>query len=191
MNSTIEYVLEHLESVAKQIHGMPIPERTWNYILSRMDTLDMLQSLTQDSMAQHAAWLHLHVTLGQYPPLDGIGWQMLIQDIYSETGIHPSKLSGLDISVNTDRMNPKVSVRGTADTASGEGLSAEGVLVIMQMANEGLIEMDEAIKLAETSDVPIYNHEKQIEFMAQQMGIDPSELDGMEPPHSGEDVFIL
>ena len=53
------------------------------------------------------------------------------------------------------------------------------------------IDQDRAIELAKKSEVPIYDHEKQVELMAKQMGLDVSELDGIEPPYSGDDVFIL
>ena len=38
IDSTIEYALECLATVAKQVDDMRIPDRTWTYMLSRMDT---------------------------------------------------------------------------------------------------------------------------------------------------------
>ena len=84
IDSTIEYALEYLGTVAKQVDGMRIPDRTWTYMLSRMDTLDTLQSIVQDSMSQHAAWINQSLMMINEEPLDIVGWQMLIQDISSD-----------------------------------------------------------------------------------------------------------
>jgi len=191
IDSTIEYALEYLGTVAKQVDGMRIPDRTWTYMLSRMDTLDTLQSIVQDSMSQHAAWINQSLMMINEEPLDIVGWQMLIQDISSETGVHPSILAGLEIAVNADRAKPLVTIKGPMSMAYGDGISTEAVMVVMQMAKQGMIDQDKAIELAKKSEVPIYDHEKQVELMAKQMGLDVSELDGIEPPYSGDDVFML
>ena len=56
--------------------------------------MDTLQSIVQDSMSQHAAWINQSLMMVNEDPLDIVGWQMLIQDISSETGSTPQHPSG-------------------------------------------------------------------------------------------------
>lgn len=190
MKSKVSDTLEEIATT--KVNGMKIPECVNDYMRIRMRAKERVLIEAQDTAHMHGAWVFDHAMLeNACESMDELGWIILYEEITKiHKGIPLSFLRALSFSVSPDKMQKEIKCKFDPEVLNA---GANMVAILFDGAKLGLWEMDDAKKFSIENypDIPIFEEEQWKEAIINNMGGMKTDMEDLEVPQGGLDVFLL
>ena len=190
MKNKISNVLEEIAN--NKVNGMKIPECVNDYMLLRKRARERVMVEAQDTAHMHVAWVfdHAHIE-NNIETIDELGWVILYEEIAKiHEGIPLSFLRALSFSISPDKMQNKMKCKFDPDVLDA---GPNMVAILFDGAKIGLWEMDEAKKFSKENfpEIPVFDEKEWKNAIIHQMGGMETDMEDLEVPTGGLDVFLL
>lgn len=188
MKDKIENVLSKIAK--EKINGMEIPDTIRNYITLRRRAMERMMIEAQDTAHMHGAWVFDYATT-DVDILDELGWILLYEEISKmNEGLPLSFIRGLSFTILPDKMEKTLKCDFNPMLFDAPG---NMVAVLFDGAKLGLWEMDDAKNYSAENypQVPLFDKEEWKDAIIQKMGGMETDMEDIEIPKGGLDVFLL
>jgi hypothetical protein len=190
MKSKVSVTLEEIATT--KVNGMNIPQTMSDYIRIRMRAKERVLIEAQDTAHMHGAWVFDHATLeNTCDVIDELGWIILYEEIAKvHKGIPLSFLRALSFSISPDKMEKQIKCEFDPVVLDA---AANMVAILFDGAKLGLWEMDDAKKFSIENypEIPIFEEAQWKEAIIHSMGGMKTDMEDLEVPQGGLDVFLL
>jgi len=190
MKSKVSDTLEEIATT--KVNGMEIPQCVDDYMRIRMRAKERVLVEARDTAHMHGAWVFDHAALeNTCESMDELGWIILYEEIAKiHKGIPLSFLRALSFSVSPDKMQKKIRCKFDPDVFDA---SANMVAILFDGAKLGLWEMDDAKKFSIENypEIPLFSEDEWKESIINNMGGMETDMEDLEVPQGGLDVFVL
>lgn len=190
MKSKVSNTLE--EIAITKVNGMKIPKSVDDYIRFRTRAKERVMVEAQDTAHMHGAWVFDYAALeANCEAMDELGWIILYEEIAKiHQGIPLSFLRALSFSVSPDKMKKVIGCKFDPDVLDA---GPNMVAILFDGAKLGLWEMDDAKKFSIENypEIPIFEESRWKESVMQTWGGMETDMEDLEVPQGGLDVFLL
>tara|TARA_R100000005_G_C4991033_1_gene198422 strand:- start:1244 stop:1813 length:570 start_codon:yes stop_codon:yes gene_type:complete len=187
-----EQMTDILQDLAKKIHMTEVPENVSDYVRLRMNMRERIHMEAKDTAWMHGCWVMEYAkTEKEAHEIDQLGWFLLYDTLSNKMQLPMSFLMCLSFSLSPDRMEKRMACEFDEDIFDFSPASI--VSMAFDGARIGLWEMDDVKKfsLENYPNIPIFQKEEWDKQVKEMMGGMETDLEDMEIPKGGDDVYEL
>jgi hypothetical protein len=190
MKNKIGRVLKKLAE--DKVNGIEVPKTVADYVSARMQVKERLLMEAQDTAHMHGAWVLEYEEMDGEQSIDEIGWLLLYQELSKQIeGVPVSFFRALSFGLSSDKMVNTMKCKYAPEILDMN--PSTGVAVAFDGAKMGLWEMDEVKKFCMQNypSIPIFDEEEWKKSIMERMGGFATDMEDMEVPEGGNDVFLF
>jgi hypothetical protein len=188
---TKQNIFDVLQGIAEKVNGTEIPDEVKEYIRLRKSVLERIHVEAQDTAYMHGMYIIDAMVFSKNDLVDDMGWELLYNKVSLSHDVPLSFARALSYGLTSDPMQTKMTCEVDVDAIKDSQRILTGI--VFDCVNKGMWELEDAKAFAKEHcpDIPVFDKQEWSEVMTSQMGPEfLDDIEGMEPPKGGEDVFL-